>query len=39
MSNITFLKKLKKEKCFKQYICYIGEHGHGHYHSNGQMTV
>lgn len=33
MTNKKFLKSLKKTKEFSRYICYLGEHGHGHYHS------
>ena len=33
MSNVDFLRKLKKTECYEEYLEYLGEHGHGHYHS------
>lgn len=33
MTNGEFLRNIKKAECFIKYIEYLGEHGHGHYHS------
>ncbi len=33
MTNGEFMKKIRKTKCYRAYVLYLGEHGHGHYHT------
>lgn len=33
MTNRKFLATLKQSQNFIRYIDYLGEHGHGHYHT------
>lgn len=37
MTNRDFLLKVRDCVCFKKYIRYLGEHGHGHYHSSSMV--
>jgi hypothetical protein len=37
MTNLSFLKELKETDCFAKFIDYLGEHGHGHYHSSNMI--
>lgn len=34
MTNFEFLAELKQCTCYNNYIEYLGEHGHGHYHTS-----
>lgn len=33
MTNMEYLHEIKNCICFDKYIQFLGEHGHGHYHS------
>lgn len=34
MTNLDFLNELKQCTCYNSYIEYLGEHGHGYYHTS-----
>ena len=39
MTNSEFLRSIKKVGCYIQYMEYLGEHGHGHYHSGSLAGI
>lgn len=39
MTNSEFLRSIKKVGCYIQFMEYLGEHGHGHYHSGSLAGI